>query len=127
MISDAKESDLEYARKTYRDMLEKSNEAVEIMMNLLGESESPRVGEVTANLIKSTADIADKLVSLHKSNKEIEAKAIGEDKNLLSGGGIKNANQFNFYGTTAQIQEMMKKINNSEELPIQTNSISKEE
>jgi hypothetical protein len=105
LISNSEQEDLEFARKTYRDMLEKSVTAVDLMMSLLSDSESPRVGEVTANLIKSTADIADKLVELHKSNKELRA---GSKKQELIGGGKTVNNNANFFvGTTAEVQKIL--------------------
>ena len=109
VISDSEQEDLEFARQTYRDMLGKSVAAVDLMMSLLEDSESPRVGEVTANLIKSTADIADKLVALHKTNKELRAPSQKQNE-LGSKSTVNNANFF--VGTTADVQKLLSGMNN---------------
>lgn len=109
VISDSEQEDLEFARQTYRDMLGKSVAAVDLMMDLLADSESPRVCEVTANLIKSTADIADKLVALHKTNKELKAPSQKQNEML---GGKSTVNNANFFvGTTADVQKLLSGMN----------------
>ena len=105
MISDKEQDDLEFVRKTYKDMLENSTSAVSLMMDLLRDTESPRCGEVTANLIKSTADIADKLVDLHKSNKELRAPSKNHQEALPPGSSVTNNNVF--VGTTADLQKLL--------------------
>jgi hypothetical protein len=125
MINEKEQEDLEYARKIYRDMLEKGVSAVDLMTGLLEDSESPRAGEVTANLIKTTAEIADRLIALHKTNKEL--KTISSGKELSAPTTVNNANFI--VGTTTDIQKLLHEISNEkiiQNIEIVDNSLIKE-
>jgi len=71
------------------------------MMELARESEHPRAFEVLGQLIKQKADINDKLMKLHKSNKEIKKV----ENPALEGGTTTNNNVF--IGSTADLQKML--------------------
>jgi hypothetical protein len=109
VIEDKREEDLAYVRETYIDLIEKAKNAIDFSFELARDSESPRAIEVFSNLIKSASDITDRLSDLHKTtvdkNKQLEKSTPGVPT---------NANQFNFYGTTTQIQEMMKQALDAE-------------
>ena len=103
MIKDNEQEDLEFTRNIYLNLLNQSNEAIGLMMELLRESESPRCGEVTANLIRSTADIADKIVDLHKSNKDLskkDAKSLEDQSNRTTNNNV-------FIGSTEELQKLL--------------------
>lgn len=108
MIKDNEEEDLEYARTSYLNLLGRSNEAIDLMMDLLRESEHARIGEVTANLIRSTADITDKLVDLHKSNKVLQT-ATSANKELEGSTATTTTNNNVFIGSTDELQKLLKK------------------
>ena len=69
-------------------------------LNIL-ESGSPRAFEVAGQVLKSTADIADKLMDLQKKVKEID-----ETKNNTTNNVTNNAI---FTGSTAELQKLIKK------------------
>ena len=69
-------------------------------MEVAGESGSPRAFEVAGQVLKSTADIADKLMDLQKKVKEID-----ETKHKTTNNVTNNAI---FTGSTAELQKMIK-------------------
>ena len=53
-------------------LIEKGQEAINGIMEVAGESASPRAYEVAGQLIKSVADSTDKLMDLQKKLKDVE-------------------------------------------------------
>ena len=64
--------DYEYTRANLYSLIEKGQEAINGIMELAGESASPRAYEVAGQLIKSVADTTDKLADLQKKLKDLE-------------------------------------------------------
>ena len=62
------EKDYSYTRGQLYSLIEKGQEAINGIMELAGESASPRAYEVAGQLIKSVADTTDKLVDLTKES-----------------------------------------------------------
>lgn len=90
------EQDYDFARKKYRKLVKDSNEAIELMMNVARDSEHPRAFEVLSNMLKQNAEIADRLIELQKSKKEIEGNGPGVTNNNL------------FIGSTTELQKFLK-------------------
>ena len=65
------ERDYEYTRANLYSIIEKGQEAINGIMELAGESASPRAYEVAGQLIKSVADTTDKLADLQKKLKDL--------------------------------------------------------
>ena len=63
------EKDYEYSRANLYSIIEKGQEAINGIMEVAGESASPRAYEVAGQLIKSVADTTDKLMDLQKKLK----------------------------------------------------------
>ena len=77
-ISDDIEKDYDYTRANLYSLIEKGQESLNGIMELAGESASPRAYEVAGQIIKSVADTTDKLMELQKKVKEVdEEKAKG--------------------------------------------------
>lgn len=68
------QDDYEFSRETYRNLVSKSNEAIEQMLNLAMQSEHPRAFEVLSNMLKNTSDMTDKLMALQKAKKDLAQK-----------------------------------------------------
>ena len=106
-IDSTEEQDFQFARETYLELLENSRESIQILMDLVKESESPRAFEVLSTLIRSTADITDKIIDLHKSNKQLKHLS---NKNNTTGleesNGVVNNNLF--IGSTDELQKILK-------------------
>lgn len=92
--------DYEFSRETYRNLVSKSNEAIEQMLNLAMQSEHPRAFEVLSNMLKNTSDMTDKLMALQKAKKEIQKKeeAAAADKPALTQNNL-------FLGSTTDLQK----------------------
>ena len=94
------EKDYDYTRGNLYSLIEKGQEAINGIMEVAGETASPRAYEVAGQLIKSVADTTDKLADLHKKIKDIE-----EDNSKIQGNVTNNAL---FVGSTAELQKMLK-------------------
>ena len=102
------QKDYEYTRANLYSIIEKGQEALNGVMELAGESASPRAYEVAGQIIKSVADTTDKLIDLQKKVKEVEedvVKPTSVTNNAL------------FVGSKAELQKMLKQdfLNNKEE------------
>ena len=99
-ISDDAEKDYKYARAQLYSLIEKGQETLNGVMELAGESASPRAYEVAGQVLKSTADITDKLADLQKKMKDLD-----EDKPK---GPSSVTNNAVFVGSTTELQKMLK-------------------
>ena len=106
-VSDDVEKDYEYTRANLYSLIEKGQESLNGIMELAGESASPRAYEVAGQIIKSVADTTDKLMELQKKVKEVdEEKAKGPSQ---------VTNNAVFVGSTSDLSKMIKQqfLNNS--------------
>ena len=104
-VVDAKEvqDDYEFSRKSYRDLVDKSNQAIEAMLDLALQAEHPRAFEVLSTMLKNTSEITDKLMDLQKKKKEVK-----DSPKVIAGGGQPQLTQTNiFTGSTKELQQMM--------------------
>ena len=109
-LTDDVSKDYDYTRGNLYSLIEKGQEASNGIMEVAGETASPRAYEVAGQLIKSVADTTDKLADLHKKVKEIE-----EDNPKTQSTVTNNAL---FVGSTSELSKMLKdgilNSNNSE-------------
>jgi hypothetical protein len=98
--------DYKLARTTFRDLIDKGNNAIEGISDLAKQSESPRAYEVMATLMKTVADTTKDLFDLQKRKKEL---AGGTEKKLDE--TAVNVERAIFVGTTA---ELLKRVKNNE-------------
>ncbi len=96
--------DYDYVRKTLFHLIEKGNEALDHLLPLAKESESPRSFEVMHMLLKTTSEMARDLLGLHNSMNDIQA---GQEKPKNDGNvtNIQN-NTAVFVGTTTELQRI---------------------
>lgn len=94
--------DYDYTRGNLYSLIEKGQEAVDGILELAQESDSPRAFEVAGQLIKHVGDVADKLVDLQKKVKDIEKE---DGKSSTSTNVTNNAV---FFGSTADLQKFLK-------------------
>lgn len=98
------DNDYELARRTFRNLIEQGNLAMEDMKNLARESESPRAYEVFSTMMKTISDTTKDLYDLHKKTKEL--KEIN-NKTSKSDGDI-TVEKAVFIGTTADLLKRIK-------------------
>ena len=94
------EKDYSYTRGQLYSLIEKGQEAINGIMEVAGETASPRAYEVAGQLIKSVADSTDKLMDLQKKVKEID-----EDNPKTQNTVTNNAL---FVGSTSELSKMLK-------------------
>ena len=102
------EKDYEYTRANLYSLIEKGQESLNGILELAGESASPRAYEVAGQIIKSVADTTDKLLDLQKKVKEVD-----EEKKQTTNTVTNNAL---FVGSTSDLSKMIKQqfLNNKD-------------
>jgi len=109
-LTDDVSKDYDYTRGNLYSLIEKGQEAINGIMEVAGETASPRAYEVAGQLIKSVADTTDKLADLHKKVKDIEAEN-PKTQNTVTNNAL-------FVGSTSELSKMLKdgilNSNNSE-------------
>jgi hypothetical protein len=94
------QKDYEYTRGNLYSLVEKGQEAINGILELAQESDSPRAFEVAGQLIKNVGDVTDKLLDLQKKMKDINK----EEK----GGPTTVTNNAVFVGSTSDLQKFLK-------------------
>jgi hypothetical protein len=107
-VNDIKK-DYEYTRANLYSLIEKGQEAINGIMELAGESDSPRAYEVAGQLIKSVGDVADKLIDLQKKVKEVEEES-SKTPNSITNNAV-------FVGSTSELSKLLKQgfLNNTDD------------
>ena len=68
------DADYQLSRRTFRDLINKGNVAMESLTDLAKESESPRAYEVLATMMKTIADTTKDLYDLQKKTKDLRGE-----------------------------------------------------
>ena len=102
------EKDYDYTRGNLYSLIEKGQEAINGIMEVAGESASPRAYEVAGQLIKSVADSTDKLMDLQKKMKDIDEEGTKTQNNVT--------NNALFVGSTSELSKLLKQgiLNNND-------------
>jgi hypothetical protein len=100
-IDDIKK-DYEYTRGNLYSLIEKGQEAINGILELAQESDSPRAYEVAGQLIKSVADTTDKLIDLQKKMKDLKD---------TTQKGPTNVTNALFIGSTTELSKLLKQQN----------------
>jgi len=100
------EKDYEYTRANLYSLIEKGQEAINGIMEVAEEGNSPRAYEVAGQLIKSVADTTDKLIDLQKKLKDVNEDA--PKTNNVTNNAL-------FVGSTSELQKLLKQgfLNNN--------------
>jgi len=93
------ESDYEYQRQNFYNLVEKGTTAIDGILLLAKESEHPRTYEVAGNLIKQVSEVAEKLGDLQEKMKKLSEVPDNAPKNVTNA---------LFVGSTAELQKMIK-------------------
>lgn len=96
------QDDYEASRETYKELIDKGNEAIDLMMELARDSQHPRAFEVLATLLKTQSDNNDKLLELQKRLKQLKEPAKGS---LDKSSNVTNNNVF--VGSTTDLQRFI--------------------
>ena len=103
--TDRTEADRDYTevRDNLKRIIEKSEEALETLLEVATESQNPRAYEVVAQLIASSLEANNKLIHLHKQIKDIKKQEPGKTTTVTNNGI--------FVGNTADLQKMLRSAN----------------
>lgn len=95
------EDDYQLARTTLRNLIHKSENTLDDMIELAKNSEHPRTYEVAGQLIKTVSDVAKDLIELQKKVKDLKDGEPQSAKNVTN-------NNVVFAGSTADLFKMLK-------------------
>lgn len=98
-IEDQILKDYNYTRGNLYSLIEKGQEAINGILELAQESEMPRAYEVAGQLIKNVGDVADKLMALQKTLKDVEGRDVKSPTNVTNA---------LFVGSTAELSKLLK-------------------
>ena len=93
--------DYDYTRGQLYSLIEKGQEAIDGIMDIAQQSDSPRAYEVAGQLIKNVADTTDKLLDLQNKLKKLKEEDSTAPKNVTN-------NNTMFVGSTAELQKLLK-------------------
>lgn len=105
------DSDADAVRDTLYNLLKKGEEAFEDLKRIAVAEESPRSFEVLNSMLGQLSDIAVKLMDVHEKKNRIKKASVVQE---TAAGAVNNGTVNNntvFVGTTADLQEMIKRIN----------------
>ena len=93
------DNDYEYQRRNFYQLVERGQDAIDGILELAKESETPRSYEVAGNLIKQVADVTEKLGELHLKMQKLKEVPSNAPKNVTNA---------LFVGSTSELQKMLK-------------------
>jgi hypothetical protein len=96
------ETDVQFARDTLKDLINKSTDALEHLSVIAQETEHPRAFEVLSNMIKSTGDLTTELIDVQKKRKDIT-----QEKGAIEQSGNTTNNAI-FVGSTQELQKILR-------------------
>lgn len=101
------ENDYEYSKRTYYDLIEKGQNALDDMIDVARNLEHPRAYEVLSGMIKNVSDVNDRLMDLNKKKKDFYKNDIKQIE-----GNTTNNNLF--VGSTTDLQRMLKNVSDND-------------
>ena len=102
------ENDYEYSKRTYYDLIEKGQNALDDMIDVARNLEHPRAYEVLSGMIKNVSDVNDRLMDLNKKKKDFYKN----DTKQIEGNNTTNNNLF--VGSTTDLQGMLKNVSDND-------------
>lgn len=95
-------ADYNLSRRTFRDLINKGNQAMESLTDLAKESESPRAYEVLATMMRTVADTTKDLFELQNKNKNLKKEDVSKQEQITVEKAV-------FVGTTAELLQKVKR------------------
>lgn len=101
------DADYNLSRRTFRDLINKGNQAMESLTDLAKESESPRAYEVLATMMKTIADTTKDLYDLQKKTKDLKGEKKAESPSVTVEKAV-------FVGTPSDLLKKIKEEKSNE-------------
>lgn len=89
------------SRQTYKELIEKGNQAIDHLLAIASETEHPRAFEVVATLIKNTSEANEKLLNMQKVMREMKGMKTNDNSKVSVDKAI-------FVGSTAELSKLIK-------------------
>jgi len=93
------DTDYQYARQNLYNVIERGSDALNNLVEIANQSESPRAYEIVGQLVKTLSDANKDLLEVQNKVKKLK-----EDTNT----GPKNVTNALFIGNTAELQKLIK-------------------
>lgn len=106
------DDDYHQARSTLKQLIVTAEDTLDRLLLVANNSEHPRAYEVAAKLIESITNCTNNLIELQRSMREIRKTDDGSDDKKSQGLNVQkadNVTNFIFQGTTAELQDMIRK------------------
>lgn len=94
------ESDYKYARENLYNVIERGTDALEELVDLARQSQSPRAFEIVGQMIKTLTDANKDLLEVQKKVKDLKKEEKAKGPN--------NVTNALFVGNTAELQKLLK-------------------
>ena len=94
------EKDYTSVRKNLKEIINKGNGAIDGILAVASEGDSPRAYEVAAQMIKTVAEANKDLIDLHKKMKDIKKEDVVNNHNNTTNNAI-------YVGSTKDLQELV--------------------
>jgi len=94
------DADFEYARQNLRELIERGQQAIDGIMMIAREGESPRAYEVIAQLINTIASANKDLLDLSKKYKDINQDVKNENTTNVTNNSL-------FIGSTSDLHKLI--------------------
>lgn len=98
--NDEIESDYKYARENLYNAIERGSDALEELVELAKQSQSPRAFEIVGQMIKTLTDANKDLLEVQKKVKDLKKEEQSKGPN--------NVTNALFVGNTAELQKLLK-------------------
>ena len=94
------DTDYKYARENLYNIIERGSDALNELVEIAGQSQSPRAYEIVGQMIKTLTDANKDLLEVQKKVKDLKKQE----------GSPKNVTNALFVGNTTELQRMLKDI-----------------
>jgi multidrug efflux pump subunit AcrB len=94
--------DYQHIRKHLKSLMRRSNETLDEILDLASESGAPRAYEVAGQILKTSSEISEKLIQLHKNKKELNE--VNNNVNVTNNNAM-------FFGSTNELLKALKSQN----------------
>ena len=98
-VPEEADNDYKYQRENFYRLVERGQDAIDGILELAKESETPRSYEVAGNLIKQVGDVTEKLGELQLKMQKLKEVPSNAPKNVTNA---------LFVGSTSELQKMLK-------------------
>jgi len=110
-VSEEVDRDVSFARDNMIELIAQSSEAIAELLMIAKQSQHPRAFEVVANLLKTSSDLNNDLVGLHKKKQDLQPKDRAASTPRVPGSVQNNV----FVGSTAELQRMLADLKKANE------------